>query len=129
MKLLLTSIAALSVLCASAAHAVEWQCGPHYVTTTVLHGGGNYKFVGEVVQQTKRSVAGDDRFGVLAYPFYNRTREDVIKNNLPSGGDDEIGLPGKGFRWGYAPHPEFRGQRVLTYRGKPCFPYPIEAQQ
>src|SRR6266511_5707484 len=126
--LFLTSIAAL-FLATGTAHAVEWQCGPHYVSTTILHGGGNYKFVGEVAQQTKRSIAGDDRFGVLAYPFYNRTREGVIKNNLPSGGDDEISVPSKGFRWCYAPHPEFRGQRVLTYRGKPCFQYPIEAEE
>jgi hypothetical protein len=65
---------------------------------------------------------------VIAYPFYNRTREDVIKNKL-EGSDDELGLPSKGFRWSLAPHPEFRGQRVLTYRGKPCFLYPIEATQ
>jgi hypothetical protein len=35
----------------------------------------------------------------------------------------------KGFSWGYAPHPKFRGQRLLTYQGKPCFQYPIEAFQ
>jgi hypothetical protein len=59
-------------------------------------------------------------YSIIAYPVYNRTREDVIKNKLPSGGDEELGLPSKGFRWGYAPHPEFRGQRLLTYRGKPA---------
>jgi len=65
----------------------------------------------------------------IAYPVYNRTRDDAINNKLPSGGDEELGLPSKGFRWGYAPHPKFRGQRLLTYRGKPCFQYPIEATQ
>jgi hypothetical protein len=68
-------------------------------------------------------------FHILFYPFYNRTREDVIKNKLPSGGDDELGLPNKGFRWGLLPHPEFKGQCGLLYRGKPCFQYPIETQQ
>ena len=67
-----------------------------------------------------------DRYSIVAYPFYNRTREDVIKNNLPSGGDDEFVLPYKKLRWGYAPHREFRGQRVLAYRGKPCFQYPMD---
>ena len=36
-KLLLAGIAAL-FLATGAAQAVEWQCGPHYVSTTVLHG-------------------------------------------------------------------------------------------
>jgi len=103
-------IAAL-FLATGTAHAVEWQCGPHYVSTSALH--------------DETGVPG-----ILTYPFYNRTREDVINNNLPSGGDDELVLSlkhsrrdRKGFRWGYAPHPEFRGQRALTYRGKPCFQY------
>jgi hypothetical protein len=50
---------------------------------------------------------GEVGYSIIAYPFYNRTREDVIKNKLPSGGDDELGLPDKGFRWGYAPHHVF----------------------
>jgi hypothetical protein len=123
-KLFLTSIAAL-FLATEAAQAVEWQCGPHYVSTMIIHGGGNYKLVGEMVQRTKRSLQGDDRFGVVAYPFYNRTREKA--NDLPF--DEEISLPSRGFRWSLAPHPEFRGQRILTYRSKPCFQYPIETQQ
>jgi hypothetical protein len=105
-KLFLAGIAVL-FLATGPAHAVEWQCGPHYVSTFVLH-------------------KEKPPYSIIAYPFYNRTREDVIKNKLPSGGDEELGLPSKGFRWGYAPHPEFRGQRVLTYRGKPCFQYPID---
>jgi hypothetical protein len=103
-KLLLAGVAALP-LATGAAHTADWQCGPHYVNTFVLH--------------TERPGLQP----IIAYPFYNRTLAEVIKNNLPSGGDDEIGLPSKGFRWGYAPHPEFRGQRVLTYRGNPCFQY------
>jgi hypothetical protein len=110
MKRLLLSGIAVLLVATGTAQAVEWQCGPHYVSTFVLH--------------TERLP-----YPIIAYPFYNRTREDVIKNKLPSGGDDELGLPAKGFRWGYAPHPEFRGQRVLTYRGKPCLQYPIEATQ
>ena len=86
-KMLLASVAVL-FLATGTAHAVDWQCGPHYVNTFVLH--------------------GEKRNSIIAYPYYNRTREDVIKN---------------------APHPEFRGQRLLTYRGKPCLQYPIEAQQ
>jgi hypothetical protein len=101
-KLLLAGVAAL-LLATGAAHTADWRCGPHYVNTFVLH--------------TERPGLQP----IIAYPFYNRTLAEVIKNTLPSGGDDELGLPSKGFRWGYAPHPEFRGQRVLTYRGKPCF--------
>jgi len=101
----LTGVAVL-LLATGTAQAVEWQCGPHYVSTMVLH--------------TERL---GPPYSIIAYPVYNRTREDVIKNKLPSGGDEELGLPSKGFRWGYAPHPEFRGQRLLTYRGKPCFQY------
>ena len=97
-KTLLAGVAAL-FLATGTAHAVEWQCGPHYVSTMVLH-------------------EENLRYAIIAYPFYNRTREDIIKNKLPSGGDDELVLPHKNFRWGYAPHPEFRGQRLLTYRGK-----------
>jgi hypothetical protein len=108
-KLALTALAFALFLATGTAHAVDWQCGPHYVNTFVLHGE-------------------KDRYSIVAYPFYNRTREDVIKNNLPSGGDDEFVLPYKKFRWGSAPHPDFRGQRLLTYRGKPCLQYPIEAQ-
>jgi hypothetical protein len=104
-KLFLAGVAAL-FLATGTAQAVEWQCGPHYVSTMVLH--------------TERL---GPPYSIIAYPVYNRTREDVIKNKLPSGGDEELGLPSKGFRWGYAPHPEFRGQRLLTYRGKPCFQY------
>jgi hypothetical protein len=62
-------------LATGTAHAVEWQCGPHYVSTFVLH--------------------GEKHKSIIAYPFYNRTREDVIKNKLPSGGDDELVLPHK----------------------------------
>jgi hypothetical protein len=100
-------VLAVLLLSAGTAHAVDWQCGPHYVNTFVLH--------------------GEKHNSIIAYPYYNRTREDVIKNDLPS--DDEFGLPYKKFRWGYAPHPEFRGQRLLAYRGKPCLQYPIEATQ
>jgi hypothetical protein len=109
-KLLFTVSVAAFLVATGTAHAVEWQCGPHYVSTFVLH-------------------KEKPPYSIIAYPFYNRTREDVIKNKLPSGGDDEFVLPYKNFRWGYAPHPEFRGQRLLTYRGKPCLQYPIEAQQ
>src|SRR5262249_33713089 len=102
-------------LLATPASAVEWQCGPHYVSTMVLHGKNDDKIRG-------------CKFPIIAYPFYNRTREDVIKNNLPSGGDDEIGLPSHGFRWGHLPHPESQGQCGLIYRGKPCLKYPVETQ-
>jgi hypothetical protein len=112
-KLLLSGIAAL-LMTTSAASAVEWQCGPHYVNSMVMH------------------TENPERYGIVVYPFYNRTREEADK--LPSGGDEELSILGpesdhkkpptvKGFRWGYAPHPEFRGQRLLTYRGKPCFQY------
>jgi hypothetical protein len=112
-QLLLTTIAAL-FLATGTAHAVEWQCGPHYVSTFALHT--------ERVDDTYKHI--------IASPVYNRTREDVMKNNL--GGDDEFGLPYKGksykgFRWSL--EPKDRRHRLLTYRGKPCFPYPIEAQQ
>ena len=120
-KALLTSIAAL-FLATGAAHAVEWQCGPHYVNSMVMPTG--------ILE----------KYGIIVYPFYNRTREEAEKLKLPSGGDEELSILGpesnhkhpptvKGFSWGYAPHPQFRGQRVLTYRGKPCFQYPIEATQ
>jgi len=80
-----------------------------------------------------------ERYGIVIYPAYNRTREDAQKE-LPAVGDEELSILGpasnhknpltvKGFRWGYAPHPQFRGQRILTYRGKPCFQYPLEAPQ
>jgi hypothetical protein len=101
-KLLLAGVAAL-LLAIGAAHTADWQCGPHYVNTFVLH--------------TQRPGLQP----IIAYPFYNRTLAEVIKNNLPSGGDDEIGLS-KAFVGAMRPI-QNRGQRVLTYRGKPCFQY------
>jgi hypothetical protein len=65
-------------------------------------------------------------FSVIADVYRNRMRNDVLKNNLPSGVDDEFALPYKGFRWGLLPRPEFPGQRGLIYRGKQCFQYPID---
>src|SRR5262245_19031600 len=108
-KLLLTSVVAL-FLATGAAQAVEWQCGPHYVSTMVLHGENWDRIRG-------------CKYPIIAYPSYNRTREEAFKNNPSGGGDDEIGLPSHGFRWGHVPHPEFRGQCGLIYRGKPCFEY------
>jgi len=83
-------------LATGTAHAVEWQCGPHYVSTMVMH--------------TEKL----ERYGIVIYPFYNRTREEADK--LSSGGDEELSILGpesnhknpptvKGFRWGYAPIP------------------------
>jgi hypothetical protein len=109
-----TTIAIALLLALRSAAAVEWQCGPHYVETIVLHGGGRYKIENE-------------RFGIVAYPLYNRTRDEKNKGNL--GSDDEISLPRMGFQWKRVTHPEFRGQRSLYYRGKRCIQYPIEAQQ
>ena len=106
----LAGIAAL-FLATGAAHAVEWQCGPHYVSTIVLHGENWDRIRG-------------CKYPIIAYPSYNQTREEAFKNNPSGGGDDEIGLPSHGFRWSHAR----RGGCVLTYRGKPCFQYPIEAQ-
>jgi len=110
-KLLLTSIAALC-LATGTAHAVEWQCGPHYVSTMVLHG-----WPGEEKARQCRD------YHILAYPAYNQIRKQAGGKS-----DDEIGLPAKGFRWGLLPHPEFKGQCGLLYRGKPCSQYPIEAE-
>src|SRR5262245_62003821 len=110
-KLLLSGIAAL-LLATGTAQAVEWQCGPHYVSTTGLHG-----WPGEEKARQCRD------YHILAYPGYNQTREQAGEKT-----DDEIGLPAKGFRWGLLPHPEFKGQCGLLYRGKPCFQYPIGAQ-
>jgi hypothetical protein len=100
-KTLITSIAVL-FLATGTAHAAEWQCGPHYVSNIVILTG----------------KWGD--YGIVVYPFYNRTREEAKK--LSSDGDEELSILGpkskhknpptvKGFRWGYAPHPELRGQR------------------
>jgi hypothetical protein len=108
-RLLLTGITAL-FLATGTAHAVEWQCGPHYVLTIVLHG-----WPGEEKARQCRD------YHILAYPAYNQTREQAGEKS-----DDEIGLPAKGFRWGLLPHPEFKGQCGLLYRSKPCFQYPIE---
>src|SRR5258708_19545653 len=96
-KALLAGIAAL-FLATGTAQAVEWQCGPHYVSTMVLH--------------TERL---GPPYSIIAYPVYNRTREDVIKNKQPSGGDEELGLPSIAFLFAYAPHPEFIRQPLFTY--------------
>lgn len=105
----------LAITLATAAHAVEWQCGPHFVSTFVLHGENDDKIRG-------------CKFHIVAYPSYNQTREQALKNKPSGGGDDEIGLPHKGFRWGLLPNPKFRGQCGLIYRGKPCLQYPTETQ-
>jgi hypothetical protein len=109
----LTVIAALVFMALRPAQAVEWQCGPHYVSTFVLHG-----WPGEEKARQCRD------YHILAYPIRNRTREEVEKNDLPYDDDAEFGLPHKGFRWGREPHhPTFC---ILTFRGKPCFQYPIK---
>jgi hypothetical protein len=112
MRLFLTSIAAL-LLVTGPALALDWQCGPHYVTTTVLLG-----WPGEERARQCRD------YHILFYPYYNQTRE-----QHDAGYSDELGLPAKGFRWGLLPRPEFKGQCGLLYRGKPCIRYPIETQQ
>jgi hypothetical protein len=43
-KLFLAGIAVL-FLATGTAQAVEWQCGPHYVSTFVLHGAKDYSIV------------------------------------------------------------------------------------
>jgi hypothetical protein len=106
LKIFIGGIAAL-FLTTGTAHAAEWQCGPHYVSTFGLHG-----WPGE----EKARQCCD--FHILASPAYNQTREQAGEKF-----DDEIGLPFKGFRWGLLPHPEFKGQCGLLYRGKPCFQY------
>jgi hypothetical protein len=103
------------LLATGEAHAAEWQCGRHYVLTSGLHG-----WPGEEKARHCRD------FRILAYPSYNRMREEALKANPYGGGDEEIGLPSKGFRWGLLPHPEFKGQCGLLYRGKPCSQYPID---
>jgi len=118
MKKLFLAVATALLLATSAAHAVEWQCGPHYVSTSVLHG-----WPGEEKARQCRD------YHILAYPSYNRTRKEALKANPHGGSDDEIGLPTKGFRWGLLPHPEFKGQCGLLYRGKPCVEYKAESEQ
>jgi hypothetical protein len=61
--LILAGVAAL-FLATGAAHAAEWQCGPHYVSTFGLHG-----WPGEEKARQCRD------FHILAYPAYNQTRE------------------------------------------------------
>ena len=45
------------LLATRTAHAVEWQCGPHYVSTSALHT--------ERVEDTYKHI--------IAYPVYNRS--------------------------------------------------------
>jgi hypothetical protein len=113
-QILLSGIAAL-FLTTGTAHAFEFQCGPHYVSTMGMHG-----WPGE----EKARRCRDFEPHIIIYPAYNQTREQADGKS-----DDEISLPAKGFRWGVLPHPEFKGQCGLLYRGKQCFQYPIETQQ
>jgi hypothetical protein len=76
-----TGVAAL-FLETGAAHAAEWQCGPHYVSTLGLHG-----WPGEEKARQCRD------YHILAYPAYDKKREQAGEKF-----DDEIGLPAKGFR-------------------------------
>jgi hypothetical protein len=115
-KLLLTSIAAL-FLATGTAHAFEFQCGPHYVSTMGMHG-----WPGE----EKARQCRDFEPHIILYLARNKTREQAGEK---FDDDSEVSLPWKGFRWGRLPHPEFKGQCGLLYRGKQCSQYPIEPIQ
>src|SRR5262249_53488743 len=111
-KLFLTSIAML-LLTTGTAHAVEWQCGPHYVSTLVLHG-----WPGEERARQCRD------YHILAYPAYNKTREQAGEKS-----DDEIGLHKKGFGWVFFPKQKSKENCVLFYGGNPSFHYQKEKKK
>jgi hypothetical protein len=98
--------------------AVDWQCGPHYVSTTVLHGWRG--------EEKARITCREFGRHTLVYPAYKQTREQA---DGKFDDDAEFSMPSRGFRWGLLPHPEFKGQCGLFYRGKPCSQYPIEAKK
>jgi hypothetical protein len=60
-------------LATGAAHAVEWQCGPHYVNSIIMH------------------TEKPERYGVVIYPSYNRTRAQA---DTSGGGDEEFSILG-----------------------------------
>jgi hypothetical protein len=89
-KLLLTGVAVL-LLSTGTAHTTDWQCGPHYVNTFVLH---------------------TDRPGlqpIIAYPFYNRTLAEVIKNNRRQAAMTKLGCLPKAFVGAMRPIQNFAG--------------------
>jgi hypothetical protein len=90
--------------------AVDWQCGPHYVSTTVLHG-----WPGE---EKARITCRELGRHILVYPAYNQTREQA---DGKFDDDAEFSMPSRDFAGDLCPIQNSRTMR-LTLSGQTMLP-------